>query len=58
MFAIPANFECGINVTLFRPSEGVKIAATDEEAKADATGANQDTSGVMDIDIKCNQMLR
>ena len=43
---------------MYSPAEGVKIAATDEEAKADSQAQGQDTSGEVDIDVKCNQMLR
>ena len=36
-----------------RPQEGVKIAATDEEAKAEAAAP-----AIVDIDVQANEILR
>ena len=46
------------NVVLeqFRPAEGVKIAATDEEAKAEADSRNVQMH--VDIDQQCNNVLQ
>lgn len=38
---------------LCRPQEGVKIAATDEEAKAEAAAP-----AIVDIDVQANEILR
>ena len=51
-------FDCGefivclLLMYVCRPQEGVKIAATDEEAKAEA--ANMP----VDIDVQCQEILR
>lgn len=48
-----------IHVTSFVPSDGVAIPATDEEAKAGtgATAAPPSSSGYVDIDEQCAQVL-
>ena len=46
----------GISVEVFQPKEGVKIATTDEEAKADNEGARQQ-SAVSDVDKICQDLI-
>eukprot|EP01039_Chlorochromonas_danica_P005873 gene5873-6468_t len=44
-------------VAPFQPADGVKIAATDEEAKADSEGQRQ-ASSVTDLDSACDNIVR
>jgi len=41
----------------FQPKEGVKIASTEEEAKAENGNGESSSGGMEDIDSSCNQLL-
>ncbi len=47
---------CCSTLLVFRPAEGVKIAATDEEAKAEADSRNVQMH--VDIDQQCSNVVQ